>query len=533
MEVHTHGWPEHLPENALKKRLEPIMAKLDIPNYAFSCDKPRGYKWANLTFLDVAHGESFLKQHGEERGFVPFVRYGGARRPQRKARLQLFGGDIFCSISRERGGGPNPPAKKPDPITLRGLRHAADEKVKPTYRVEREGGPEVFDVKSLSCGHTTFLGENLVYLPEVRFQDVSTARFTKRSLLIKLQSKRIVKIPLETVVGFVYSSEDTLTLTLSEEPSFFEDASTLETLFRQIGLSSGSQSRPTRTRLCSLNDQHARVIGQCLVYQLKVSGDDLRRRILRLKKHDMLNFVRYDLTTQSPAPLQLGATSEAMDALMRELSACAQSDHLPFRILFQLQALAWNAYFHPGIVLALTRELRRVSELRRAAGRRLISAEALKKLKETPWPMPHGNPSLFDVEAIIQFLIETEDKMSRGEAFREALESTAQSLATIHRVTVTPTRVTLHGPELEANNRILRKFPNHHEYFVRVQFCDENGQDLFFNPGVSNEEVYERFKRIFRDGVEIAGRHYSFLGWSHSSLRSHSVWVGSIHGLYD
>lgn len=529
MEVYTHGWPQHLPEQALKKKLEPIMAKLNIPNHAFSCDKPRGYKWANITFLDIVHGQSFLKKHGEEVTFVPFKSQGGNRRPPRKAKLQMFGGDIFCSISRERGGGPNTPPKKPDPITLRGLRHAVDEKVKPTYRVEREEGPEIFDLTTLSCGHTTFLDEILVYLPEVEFKIVQgTAKFTKRSLLIKLGDGHVIKIPLETIIGFVYSFEQTLTLTLSEQPFLFEDSSSLEIQIQRLKLLMNGQSSPTRTRLCSLSHRHAEVIGQCLVYQLQVAGKDLQRRILSLKSNEMLNFVRYDLLTQKYAPLQLGASRDAMAALMRELSAYGQNEHLPFKILFQLQALAWNAYFHPGNVLALARQLRRVSGLRLVAGKRPISVEAMKKLKDTPWPMPHEDSSLFDVETIVQFLTETEEKLSGSEAFREALVSTTQSLTPIHRVTVTPTRVTLHGPELEANNRILRKFPNHHEYFVRVQFCDENGQDLFFKPSTSNEKIYDRFKGTFRDGIEIAGRHYTFLGWSHSSLRSHSAWVGSL-----
>lgn len=524
MEVHTRGWPEHISEKALKKRLEPVMAKLNIPDYAFSCDKPRRIKWANITFLDAAHGQSFLDKHGEEHLSTSFRRSRGARR---KARLQLLDNDIFCSISRERG--PHAPNKKPDPITLRGLQHAAVEKENPTYRVEREGGPEVFDLESLSCGHTTFLGENLVYLPEVAFQEAGTAKFTKRTLVIKLQSKKIIKVPLETVVGFVHSFGHTLTLTLSEPPFLFEESfstsfpsDSLIAMFSQVNLST---DEPKRTRLCSLNDQHAKVIGQCLVYQIRVSGEDLQRRIFSLKKHDMLNFVRYDLATESPVPVQFGTSRKAMDALMRELSTRSQDDYLPFGVLFQLQSLAWNAYFHPGTVLALTRELLRVAKLRQVSGRHPISVEAMKKLRGTTWPMPHGDSSFFDVQAIVKFLEETEDKMSGDEIFRKALATTSQSLALIHRATVTPTRITLHGPEMEANNRILRKFPKHHEYFIRVQFCDESGQDLFFNSGINDENVYGRFKGIFQRGINIAGRLYSFLGWSHSSLRSHSAWV--------
>ena len=94
----------------------------------------------------------------------------------------------------------------------------------------------------------------------------------------------------------------------------------------------------------------------------------------------------------------------------------------------------------------------------------------------------------------------------------------------VHKVTVTPTGITLHGPDPEAKNRILRRFPSDTEHFVRVQFCDEDGSDLQFNSRVSNEDIYDRFKQIMINGIAICGRVYGFLGYSHSSLRSHSAW---------
>jgi hypothetical protein len=94
----------------------------------------------------------------------------------------------------------------------------------------------------------------------------------------------------------------------------------------------------------------------------------------------------------------------------------------------------------------------------------------------------------------------------------------------VHRVNITPTGMTLHGPEPEAKNRILRRFPDHTEYFIRVQFCEEDGADLQFNSKVSNDNVYQRFKNVFKNGINIGGRLYGFLGFSHSSLRSHAAW---------
>ncbi|KAJ4291658.1 hypothetical protein N0V90_009553 [Kalmusia sp. IMI 367209] len=97
-------------------------------------------------------------------------------------------------------------------------------------------------------------------------------------------------------------------------------------------------------------------------------------------------------------------------------------------------------------------------------------------------------------------------------------------MAMVHKINVTPTGVTFNGPDPEAKNRILRRFPNHTEYFMRVQFCDEDGTDLRFNSRLSNEEIYRRFKKIMTEGIAVGGRVYGFLGFSHSSLRSHSAW---------
>jgi hypothetical protein len=94
----------------------------------------------------------------------------------------------------------------------------------------------------------------------------------------------------------------------------------------------------------------------------------------------------------------------------------------------------------------------------------------------------------------------------------------------VFKVNVTPTGMTLHGPEPEAKNRILRRFPDHTEYFLRVQFCEEDGTDIQFNSRVSNDVVYRRFKNIFKSGIAIGGRVFSFLGFSHSSLRNHAAW---------
>lgn len=550
------GLPEHLPEEGLHKQLKPVMAALGIPEDAYSCEKFRKRKWANVTFGEK-HGRLFLQNHGEM--FVapkpPQARSAQRSRangsvnsllntlsnpgvlgpPRRTPRLKLAGSDIFCKISKASKD-PRAGPKKPNPITLRGLEYAAEEMVNPTQKRQTDGAPVVLDVHSLSCGHNVWDGDRLVFLPESEFEATGNAKFTKQALVIRLQSQHVIKIPLDTVVDLICSFRRALTLTLCEEPSFFIDTAELADQFDQLSLAQGlsqglseRQDHAMRTRICDLDSRHAQVVGQCLVYQFQITGLDLNKQILALKHHDVLSsvFEWSDLMTQRTPPLHLGASRTSMKTLMAELADHTRNNTLPYGILFQLQALAWNAYLHPGSVIALTRKLHKLFDLDKAAGRQPISVDAMKKLfKQIDWPTPHGDRGAFEVSAIIDVLRDNEDKFSKDVALRQGSHSPSRNLALVHRVTVTPSRMTLHGPELEAKNRILRKFPDHHENFIRVQFCDENGLDLFLNPKINHDQIYDKFRRVLRDGIQIAGRTYSFLGFSHSSLRSHSAWVG-------
>ncbi|CAE6449490.1 unnamed protein product [Rhizoctonia solani] len=92
-------------------------------------------------------------------------------------------------------------------------------------------------------------------------------------------------------------------------------------------------------------------------------------------------------------------------------------------------------------------------------------------------------------------------------------------------VIVTPTRILLEGPEPEQLNRVLRMFPNHWDNFIRVSFTDEEQGQLRWDSEVDGSRfVRERVGGLLRYGLTIAGRHFEYLGYSTSSLRSHTVW---------
>ena len=232
----------------------------------------------------------------------------------------------------------------------------------------------------------------------------------------------------------------------------------------------------------------------------------------------------YELGHGAPE-LTMAAFASHLKTLVGHLTHLTTRKLLPSEILFQLQALAYNGYLHPRTVLKLGIELERIYREDRMTGKKTISVDAMKKLLPMiDWPFPGENPEYFEVGPIIKLLKENEQEIQKGFIYREGLVR-SRNTARINRVMVTPTRITLHGGEMEPNNRILRKFPNHHDCFIRAQFCDENGDSLHFNPRISYDRVFERFKDVMKCGIQIAGRTYYFLGFSHSSLRSHSVWV--------
>ncbi|KAF9890609.1 hypothetical protein FE257_005740 [Aspergillus nanangensis] len=147
-----------------------------------------------------------------------------------------------------------------------------------------------------------------------------------------------------------------------------------------------------------------------------------------------------------------------------------------------------------------------------------VSANAVRELMNLiEWPLPFGSPGDFAVDSLLREIV-------TNKHIQPAIPD-QQSL--VYRANVSPTRVTFHGPELEPYNRILRKFPGHHESFLRVSFCIENGQMLYFNRRHDYDLIFNRFRTIMQQGIQIAGRTYTFLGFSHSSLRGHAVWFSA------
>lgn len=505
--------PVDLSEDGLKIQLEPWMKQLGIVD--FLCEKPKRKRIGNATFLHRRDGERFLQAHGQ----CINTSYG---RTYTKSNLKLMGTDIFCTLSRNQ----------PQEFTLKTLEHAAQERWNPQYTIEEDSLPVSFSLLGFSCGFYTFVEDQLGFVPEIGSNEGGTMKFTKRNVVVNLNSNRLIRIPLNTIVELVWFSDGSLTLTLSTVPLFFEvnsmDPSNISSLMTNLTLEGNANAKKpqesTRTRIGALRKNHAELVGQCLVYQFNVSTHALGRKIEELKQCEIA-ITQYNVTPPR-VPFRAADFRDQMRSLKAGLANYTTDRLVPFGLLFQLQALAYNAYLLPSTVLELAKQLQRESTLRRKNGQSPVSVDAMRKLFDTiDYPSPYADPAEFEVSSLLQAIKQNDEEVKQGLFHGGSIFTPNQNVTRICRATVTPSRITLHGPEMEPNNRILRKFPNHHEYFIRVQFCDENGQDLQFSPRVNNAAVFTRYKEILKRGIEIAGRIYTFLGFSHSSLRAHAVWV--------
>ncbi|KAG9048827.1 hypothetical protein FS837_011910 [Tulasnella sp. UAMH 9824] len=100
-----------------------------------------------------------------------------------------------------------------------------------------------------------------------------------------------------------------------------------------------------------------------------------------------------------------------------------------------------------------------------------------------------------------------------------------------YHATVTPTRILLNGPFLDQSNRVLRLYPNHQEYFLRVNFTDEDDLQFRWERKFKAEGalfVKDRVGGVLEGGLNIAGRHFEFLAYSNSALRDHAVWFSAV-----
>jgi hypothetical protein len=511
MEVFIRNMPERTTEAQVEAFLRDILKKFSIDN--FHCNKRKGKPFCGVTFLNYSDGDTFLKRFGAQ-----------AIGLRRKGIDQLkFQGTVLnCTLSY----------KKPDPQALKSLEMEArakqKQKANPAQGVPDLGktadDPSSLQVSSISCGTWWYVGEELGFLQYVKWPEPGSLTFGPRLVILKTEAGQIMEIPhlsVQTVAcdGLPHPA---ITLTLKEAPRFYEpagepqsgnDATDFASWLARLRVS--MQRNHSMKRISAWNSEHEKIAGSCLVYRIRLlkSTFDEQIRATNQARGILPPPIRSHNVAWRPRCL----FSTAMNLLLQAMS----NTPLPFAAKFQLQKLAQNGYLPPDVVVLLIPEI--ASMMTRARER--VCIRAIRQLfRQLPFPGPETEAREFEPQVLIDLLKDNEDRVKRRDLYMDdSVES--QNTAVIHRVFVTPAGIYLYGPEPENNNRVLRKYPNHHDHFVRVLFCDEDGLQVQFHPEASNDYIfYKRFTEILNEGIYLGGRRFAFLGFSHSSLRAQSCW---------
>lgn len=95
----------------------------------------------------------------------------------------------------------------------------------------------------------------------------------------------------------------------------------------------------------------------------------------------------------------------------------------------------------------------------------------------------------------------------------------------VRRAVITPTAIYFKTPCVELTNRILRKYSDLNDRFLRVQFTDEVTFGKIFSSQDSNKDdnLYTRVHRVMQNGIIIGDRRYRFLAFSNSQFRENGA----------
>ena len=505
MEVFIRDVPERATENSLNTFFERVLCSLNIEDWI--CQKINQKPFAKLIFLFREDGVRFLSLYGQTRMISGH-------------KLKFKAVWLNCSESNML-----------DQFALRSLemnrRVRTEQGTAPVKSGHISSGKDnlILECDSISCGVWDYIRSDLFYRPYLTWTARGHMRFYSKSIVLTTAEDQRLDILYSSIEAVTCDGLPipTMTLTLREAPRFFQlynqaQPATSDSLSRMLyGLSmSNGKSAGDRERLPTLNRDHKDIAGICLVYQIRfaksIKIDDqitalnhARRVPPAIRRHIKV------CQPQEPHTTELNRLLEALSPT---------SSTLPFSIRFQLQKLAQNGYLSPSKVIGLIPEV--TSMLLQFDSR--ICVNAIRRLSQQ---VPYAGPDVPSDNFKIEFLLDSLRKIaeiSKSNCFYLEEPVASENAAVIHKATVTPAGIYLYGPEAESNNRVLRKYPKNHDCFLRVQFCDEDGESVQYIPGSSNDPIFDRFRKVLNEGIRIAGLRFSFLGFSHSSLRAQSSW---------
>lgn len=97
----------------------------------------------------------------------------------------------------------------------------------------------------------------------------------------------------------------------------------------------------------------------------------------------------------------------------------------------------------------------------------------------------------------------------------------------VRSVIITPSTMMLSTPYVEMTNRVIRRYREHADRFLRVRFEDDEKRGYARISATSQKTMDEVLSKVFRtltSGIVIGDRQYDFLAFGNSQLREHGAY---------
>ena len=270
-----------------------------------------------------------------------------------------------------------------------------------------------------------------------------------------------------------------------------------------------------RTRTIGVKALPLQISTSCHSYRLELSIPSDADQLLRLERARVLPQCSLSSAVMHPVALPFTAQLSQLRVDLEQ-----KGSGLSFGVKFQLQKLAQNGNLPPPVVSGV---IKYVLSLQTECGT-LLTVAALRRLfPQLPYAGPRIKYTDMDLRAVEELLGYDVAAVGEEQSYQKSA-NTSTTMVT-YRAEVTPACTFLAGPDPESSNRVLRKYSAFSDHFLRVTFMDEDGEAFYFDRFRGNAAIFhERFIDVLRNGIEIAGRLYEFLGFSHSSLRAQTCW---------
>ncbi|KAA8913017.1 RNA dependent RNA polymerase-domain-containing protein [Sphaerosporella brunnea] len=381
----------------------------------------------------------------------------------------------------------------------------------------REKLASSFQIAGFECGAWTPDDYLTVFNPRYSCKTPGTVKFRPQSIVIEIERSHSQRHTLlmyyHDVVHIVTDARTDVFFSLYSAPRIYLNK-------RVTKPESAYVEWLTKDRIGGIDELHEAFAGFSLVYKVSLCNTEDHGRVLRLGKKGGIPPIKPKAIASLPAKMEF---TTAFFKLVGELQ---MAEIYPYRCAFQLNKLVSNAIMPPECVLQL---LPRVRQLISEVGPR-VAAEILAQLVAQDFGHVGIDSDLSG--NMLMHAFEKRIQISRNiltpEYFVEQ-EKKHANMAYVHRVMITPTGVFSYGPKWEASNRVLREYSEYQDYFLRVIFCEEDGEQFMHEPRVNSDRIlkYQFLARIDPDqggAIVIAGRQFEFLGFSNSSLKTQTCW---------